>query len=393
MRVLHIFNTYLPKTQTWAFNLLRFTPDVEVFVGAYSFLPDSWWEDRFTKVRSQVTEKVEGLVDKLAYRLLSKKQQEKVRRRKVNRLIEKVWMPALEKHQIDLVHVHFANIGWECLELKRRTGILYVVSFYGMDYEYIPYQEPAYIGRYQELLREADGIICEGPHGKKILTERYGADPAKVQVAPLGVEVNQIPFYERDKKPGELKLVQIASYVEKKGHYYTINAFAEALKTCPEMELTLVGKGPLLENMKKLAADLGVAGKVNFVPFIDYALLSDFLQEFHVLIHPSCYSADRDCEGGAPVVILDAQATGMPVIATTHCDIPAEVVEGVTGRLVEEKDIPGLAGVIVEFYNMQEVDYQQLAEAARNHVEKEFSIVGNTALNTAAYNKILKKGA
>lgn len=391
MRVLHIFNTYLPKTQTWAFNLLRFTPDVEVFVGAYSFLPDSWWEDRFTKVRSQVTEKVDGLVDKLAYRLLSKKQQEKVRRRKVNRLIEKVWMPALEKHQIDLVHVHFANIGWECLELKRRTGILYVVSFYGMDYEYIPYQEPAYIGRYQELLREADGIICEGPHGKKILTERYGADPAKVQVAPLGVEVNQIPFYERDKKPGELKLVQIASYVEKKGHYYTINAFAEALKTCPEMELTLVGKGPLLEDMQALVAKLSVEAKVRFVPFIDYALLYDFLREHHVFIHPSCYSTDRDCEGGAPIVMLDAQATGMPVIATTHCDIPAEVVDGLTGLLTEEKDVAALAGSIQVFYEMEQDRYREFAVAAREHVVDAFSISKNTALNSAAYREVLEK--
>lgn len=391
MRVLHIFNTYLPRTQTWAFNLLRFTPDVEVFVGAYSFLPDSWWEDRFTKVRSKIIEKMEGVADKLAHRLLSKSQRESVRRRKVNRLIEKVWMPTLEEHQIDLVHVHFANIGWDCLELKRRTGIPYVVSFYGMDYEYIPHQEPAYIERYKELLREADGIICEGPHGKKILIERYGADPTKVKVAPLGVEVDKIPFYEREKKIGELKLVQIASYVEKKGHYYTISAFAEALKNCSEMELTLVGKGPLLEDMQELVVELGIVAKVRFVPFIDYALLSDFLREHHVFIHPSCYSADRDCEGGAPVVILDAQATGMPVIATTHCDIPAEVVDGLTGRLTEEKDVAALAGSIKAFYEMKEDRYRDFAVAAREHVVNEFSIIENTALNSAVYRGVLEK--
>ncbi len=55
---------------------------------------------------------------------------------------------------------------------------------------------------------------------------------------------------------------------------------------------------------------------------------------------------DMDCEGGAPVVLLDAQATGMPVISTTHCDIPDEVVHGETGLLSPEKDVGALAELI-----------------------------------------------
>lgn len=390
MKILHLFNTYLPKTQTWAFNLLRFTPEVEVFIGAYRFLPNSWWDDRFTAVSGSLPKRIVGFKEKVAYRILNEEQRAKRRRRKQRQLIDKIWAPAITANEIDLVHVHFANVGWEFLELKRQTGIPYVVSFYGMDYEYIPYHKPAFINRYKELLKEADAIFCEGPHGKKILIDRYGAGPDKVKVVPLGVEVDKIPFYERLKQSGQLRLVQIASFVEKKGHEYSIRALANAQTTCPNIELTLVGKGPLLEDLKKLVTDLGIEEKVAFVPFIDYATLSVFLLDFDVFIHPSCYSAERDCEGGAPVVLLDAQATGLPVIATYHCDIPAEVVDGKTGLLVQEKDVPALTEAIAEFYAMDSVTYQGYARRARTHVKECFSVSENANRNLKLYQQIIR---
>ena len=66
------------------------------------------------------------------------------------------------------------------------------------------------------------------------------------------------------------------------------------------------------------------------------------MEGYHVFIQPSCYTATRDCEGGAPLVLLNAQATGMPVITTTHCDIPDEVIHNETGLLTAERDIEGL---------------------------------------------------
>jgi colanic acid/amylovoran biosynthesis glycosyltransferase len=81
---------------------------------------------------------------------------------------------------------------------------------------------------------------------------------------------------------------------------------------------------------------------------------------------------DGDCEGGAPIVLLDAKATGMPIISTRHCDIPQEVVDGVTGILSEEGDIDGLADAIRVFYRMPGADYLAYAHAARRHVELDF---------------------
>ena len=115
------------------------------------------------------------------------------------------------------------------------------------------------------------------------------------------------------------------------------------------------------------------------------------MSNYHVFIHPSCYAANRDCEGGAPIVILDAEATGMPVIATTHCDIPEEVLHNVTGLLSAEKDVSALAESISTFYKMSNETYQQFSNAARKHVVEKFNIQVCANQLQAVYNKIVSK--
>jgi colanic acid/amylovoran biosynthesis glycosyltransferase len=67
----------------------------------------------------------------------------------------------------------------------------------------------------------------------------------------------------------------------------------------------------------------------------------------------------------------------MPVISTTHCDIPDEVEDGRTGLLAPERDVGRLAGLIERFYWMGDEEYQSFCEAAREHVEREYDIRTN----------------
>jgi colanic acid/amylovoran biosynthesis glycosyltransferase len=66
-------------------------------------------------------------------------------------------------------------------------------------------------------------------------------------------------------------------------------------------------------------------------------------------MHPSVHAASGDAEGGHPVVLTQAAATGMPMLATTHCDIPEIVVHGQTGWLVPERDVDALVGALLDF--------------------------------------------
>ena len=201
-----------------------------------------------------------------------------------------------------------------------------------------------------------------------------GCPEHKDRVVHLGIEVDKIPFYRRPKKKFELKLVQVARFTDKKGHETAFDAFCKASILCPELTLTFVGKDPqgIRARLEARAAEQGLDSQVQFIDSIDYALLHGFLQDYHVFIHPSRYGKHRDSEGGAPIVLLDAQATGMPVLATYHCDIPEEVIDGETGLLVEENTVDDLAIAIQRFYEMDETEYQAYGLRAREHVGRHY---------------------
>jgi len=206
-------------------------------------------------------------------------------------------------------------------------------------------------------------FLCEGTHGAGLL-ERQGCPQEKIGVSRLAVRSASIQPVAKEKRPGELRLIQIATMSEKTGHRYTLEAFLAALEDCPGMHLTFVG-ADMPNNqvsigswLKARTREAGAEDKVTLIPRIPFDRLHSYLSAFHVFIHPSVYAENRDSEGGAPIVLLDAQATGMPVIATTHCDIPDEVIYERTGLLAVERYVSETAAHIRRFYEMRQEEYR-----------------------------------
>jgi len=375
VKTLQLFESYLPNAQNWVFRMLNNLPDTEVKVAAYRY-----YNEQFVTQKINLLPMPEYVSPEL---LEGRDQAKNIFSKIINRISilrkNKYYFDYIGKwareNGIEIIHTHFANMGWQYLELKKITGLPYFVSFYGFDYESLPFRFQEWKKRYQSLYEQADGFVCEGAFGASILINQ-GCDPAKVHIVHLGVETSKIPAVARTKNEGELHLLQLSNYSQKKGHIYSLQAFIQALNDCPNMTLTFVGNE--LENIKgnleALVKQHNIEHKVRFIGFIEFTKLYEFFGKYHVFIHPSCYSDTRDCEGGAPIVLLDAQCTGMPVISTTHCDIPEEVIHGKTGLLTPEKDADALSGSIRTFYNMNNNTYQQFATAARQHVIENFDI-------------------
>jgi colanic acid/amylovoran biosynthesis glycosyltransferase len=222
--------------------------------------------------------------------------------------------------------------------------------------------------------------------------KKLGCPNEKISIVQLGVNIKGKINSNRYKDENSLNLIQIASLREKKGHFYTLNAFMNALKECDNMSLTLIGNGDkkinnYITNFIKLNR---LEKKIRFSSFIDYSKIHEFLSNFDVFIHPSCYSNDMDCEGGAPTVLLDAQLAGVPIISTLHCDIPLEVVDGETGILSNEKDIDLLTNSIIRFYKMENSEYNIFSKNARKHIENSFNIINNAKTLADVYKSILE---
>lgn len=292
----------------------------------------------------------------------------------------------------EVIHVHFGDSGWENLFLKRILRKKYIVSFYGYDYSSLLAKNPVWKKRYRMLFQEGDAFIVEGSKGRNTLVS-IGCPEEKIFENHLGVDLLQIEFIER-KHPGPggtIRLLQVATFVEKKGHRFTVYAFAKALEKVPNLSLTFIGSGKLQPEIQQLVRDLGVESRVDFLPPLPYRELMKVAGMHHIFIHPSIHASDGDCEGGAPVILLDMQAAGMPVISTRHCDIPEYVQDRITGFLVEEKDVHALAERIIYLATHEEL-WLLMGRQGRDHISSQYSTKTQTEKLEEIYDKVLGNG-
>lgn len=384
---LNYFGAYLGVTENWAYKMLKAIPDVRVVIASKCYLKNDFYPEDFDFLRIPGQKifnlRPENRVLAAGATLL---------RESMGFLYAYLLSNELRGKKVDLLHSHYAYYAWDVRLLPKKHEIPHIVSLYGFDYESILHRYPVWKARQRRLFELADAFLCEGHNGKRILA-RMGCPDEKIFVNELGVEVDKIPFYLRPKKTNELKLIQIARITEKKGHIYTIRAFIRALKKCAGLTLTVIGSD--VEGIKKsLLRELDEAKATEKVQFVDSIPLSQIhaiMKNYHIFIHPSCYAKDRDCEGGAPFVFLDAQATGMPVISTTHCDIPDEVKHGQTGILCPEKDVEGLKDAIEKFYHMGPMEYANYAKAARAHIERRYDVRENAKQLRQVYEEVLSR--
>lgn len=377
MKVAHLFDKYLNTTMSWAYRLIKHTPETEVFIAAPIVVKNRFYDVSFQYVYEPIQKVLqlqlpdnEWNISKIRYFWYAFS---------LRTFYPRYVKSVIIKKKIDVLHAHFAHVGVEYMDIAAATKIPLIVSFYGTDYERLPFEQPKYRKRYKKMFEKATFLVSEGENGTKLL-EKLGCPKDKIRVVKLGINPQNITFFTKQKVKNQLNLIQAATFTETKGFVYTISAFAKALKTCPNMTLTLVGEkwewNYWLE-MQNLIESLQLEDKIEVIDFIENDFHA-FLATFDVFIHPSCYSKVMECEGGAPTVLLDAQAVGLPIISTTHCDIPSEVLHGKTGLLCPEKDIESLVDSIIKFYEMDNSDYQFFSKNARQHVENEYNSIENS---------------
>ena len=108
---------------------------------------------------------------------------------------------------------------------------------------------------------------------------------------------------------------------------------------------------------------------VKFFGFLNHADCLHEMEQADIFLHPSVVAANGDTEGGAPTVILEAQALGMPVVSTYHADIPNVTVPDKSASLVPERDADALVGALLDLVDHPE-KWQEMGRAGRAFVEE-----------------------
>jgi colanic acid/amylovoran biosynthesis glycosyltransferase len=242
----------------------------------------------------------------------------------------------------DVVHAHFGPVGCDFVDIAGALGIPLVTSLYGVDAAVLPYR-PQWRDRYARLFQKGDLFLAEGPEmRRKIIAAGAPADRTTIQ--PIAVNLAKYPRWE----PDESTTVLFAGrFVEKKGLCDAIAAFDRARRRVPAARMTIVGDGPDQADAHALTDQLGLTGIVDFVGPKPHGDLIRRLAAAAVLIHPSRTAIDGDSEGGAPTILLEAQAIGTPIVTTRHADIPHVAPEGAGIFLCLERDVAALGDALV----------------------------------------------
>lgn len=274
---------------------------------------------------------------------------------------------AARRHDAVALHAHFLTTACGFLEARRHLGVPLVVTAYGFDLAY-PDERPEWREPYDRVFGEAARFLCEGPAMAAKLAA-IGAPRERVAVVKIGLDLDQFPFEPR-RRDGPLILIQTGRFVEKKGIDTSIRAFAQARgRLDGDSELWLVGDGPERGRLEAEAERLGLGASVRFLGMLSHAGYRERMRRAHIGLQPSRVASDGDTEGGAPTVLLEMQASGMPLAATRHADIPAVVAH--PEDLVPEDDAGALAELIVRLASISDEEWRARTEAGRALVEAE----------------------
>lgn len=196
-----------------------------------------------------------------------------------------------------------------------------------------------------------------------------GCPRERIRVTPLGIDLDRVPFRERRLSQGEApRILFSGSFREKKGAPDAVAAFARVLPRFPSARLVMLGDGPERALVEAAVAREGCAASVELRGYVGYTEFVSELQRAHLLIAPSRTARDGDTEGGAPVTVIEAQAAGLPVISTTHCDIPEVTVPGESALLTPERDTVALAESLDRLLS-DPGSWPARGRAGRRHVE------------------------
>lgn len=242
----------------------------------------------------------------------------------------------LERRHADLMHVYFGHTGVHLLPFLQRWPRPSIVSFHGMDVQSRAHHY-GYEDKLRELLRTTTFVLARSLSLQMRLLA-LGCPPEKLRINRTGIPLDQFPFVERQPPPtGGWRFAQACRLIEKKGLDDAIHAFARFAASHPEATFTIAGEGPLLDDLMRLRDELGLATQVHFAGFLKGAALRQLYHESHIFLHPSRMTSDQNQEG-IPNSMLEAMATGLPVIATQHGGIPEAVSNGSSGILVAERN-------------------------------------------------------
>jgi colanic acid/amylovoran biosynthesis glycosyltransferase len=275
--------------------------------------------------------------------------------------------------QVDHLHVHFAA----AMALDGvRLGVLLGLPCSVTAHAYEIYQEPRNL---PEKLQRADFSTSGCDYTVRDLQALLPAE-RRDSVHRIVMGVDARAFRRTRPYPGGRTVVAVGRLVEKKGFADLLDAIAHL----QDARLVIVGDGPLRGDLEARRERLGLQERVELAGALPPSEVREWLERADVLAMPCVVAADGDRDS-MPVVVKEALAMEVPVVATDEVGLP-ELVQDGWGRLVPPHDPPALAAAIGELLALPPQRRMEMGAAGRAHVEAHC----NPDLEAAALERLIE---
>jgi glycosyltransferase involved in cell wall biosynthesis len=254
----------------------------------------------------------------------------------------------LRAQKIQIIHSHWLiPQGLIGAFFSRLYGIPHIVSVHGSDL--ILFKKNKFLNPLcQFIVQHADRITVNSSYTKKQLEAIVPAASAKVSVIPMGINPQKFgrtgSSELRRKYNASHIILSVGRLIDIKGTIYLIRALPKILSYHPRTVLLIAGDGPEKEKIYRESMALGLEKNVFFLGFVRRTEVPILFGDSDIFVIPSIDIAGHTEAQG--IVVLEAMASGCPIIGSNVGGIPDMVRDGVNGFLVPEKDHLAIADAI-----------------------------------------------
>ncbi len=274
----------------------------------------------------------------------------------------------IRREKIQAVLAEFGPIGVDVARSCQIEQIPLIVHFHGFDAHKATVIDE-YHQAYQKMFASAAAIVAvSGDMVEQLIS--LGAPREKIYCNPCGVDTSYFAGATPDRSPPTF--LAVGRFVDKKAPYLTILAFRKVLESCPQARLIMAGGGPLWNTCRQLTCTLDMEDQVSFLGFQPPVEIANLMQAVRAFVQHSIKTAEGDSEG-TPVALLEASASGLPVVSTRHAGIKDAVVHGETGFLTNEGDIDTMTSYMLELAAKPDLA-AELGRQGRKHMRAHFSM-------------------
>lgn len=286
----------------------------------------------------------------------------------------------IRREKIQLMHANTRSTQMLAACVSRLTGVPYVTTCHG-------YFKP-HIGRRLLPLWGKRVMAVSKPVYAHLLKDHHVAAD-KIRFVNNGIDIETFKPVSASRR-SELRLTwgvrgdefvvgTVARFSDVKGLNYLIDAMPEVLKQFPQVKCFIVGEGPLEAELKKQALDAGLSGKVSFYSVVNKT--ADILPVFDIFVLPSLSE-------GLGLSLMEAQAMGLPVVASAVGGVLDIVKDKETGWLVPSRDPSALAKAVIQAISFPAVA-RIVAENARREIVRSFSAEKMAELTSKVYKEVI----